>query len=442
MSGEALLIRAVTVVDGTGAGPSAPRDVLIEDGRIAAIDDRTAVENVAILDGAGRYLVPGLWETEAHLTRSANGLPADLLRKWPEDGDVPRLRANLRAYLASGVTSVVDLGGPTEVLTALREEQRRGDLLGARLFVLGRQFTAKGGQPVIGGSTLAGVTTQVDDAEEVRRIATAMIERDRVDGLKVNYTTGGGPFGRAPIISPECLAALVEVARAHDLPLFAHIDDADRAAVALEAGVGNIQHMFDPRPGRFEADVERVGALCVERGAFWSMTLSWFESYARAGDPSLLDDIGVEGRVEPAVLKELTEDPRSMWRTMPGEMRAYFKARLEAADSVLAAVNRRGVPTSVATDAGNPMVFHGAGALREMVLMQAAGVPPLEVLCAATSRAAEKVGRLDQLGTVAVGKVADLLLLDADPTADVANVRRLAAVIQEGVVHAPADLRL
>lgn len=442
MSGNALLIRAVTVIDGTGAGPTPPRDVLIEDGRIVAIADRLPIEDAEILAGEGRYLLPGFWETEAHLTRSSNGLPADLMRKWPEEGDAGRLRANLRAYLASGVTSVIDLGGPTEVLTALREEQRSGATIGARLFVLGRQVTAKGGQPVIAGGTLEGVTTQVDDAEETRRIATAMIENDRVDGLKVNYTTGGGPFGRAPIISPDCLAALVGVAREHGLPVFAHIDDADRAAAALEAGVDNIQHMFDPRPGRFEADVERVSALCLERGAFWSMTLSWFESYTRAGDPSLLDDIGVEGRVDPLVLAELTEDPRSMWRTMPDEMRAYFKARFEAATAVLAQVNARGVPTSVATDAGNPMVFHGAGALREMELMQGAGVPPLEVLRAATSRAAEKVGRLDELGTVEVGKIADLVLLDADPTADIANVRQLSAVVQAGTVYAAADLRL
>lgn len=442
MAQNRLLIRSVAVVDGMGSGPSAPRDVLIEGGRIAAIEDPLEIEDAAVLDGEGRYLAPGLWETEAHLTRSANGLPADLLRSWPEEGDPGRLRANLGAYLASGVTSVIDLGGPTEVLTALREEQRRGAVRGARLFVLGRQFTAKGGQPVIGGGTLEGVTTQVDDAAEARRIATAMIEGDRVDGLKVNYTTGGGPFGRAPIISPDCLAALVGVAQDHDLPIFAHIDDADWAAAALEAGVNNIQHMFEPKPGRFEADVDRVGTLCLEHGAFWSMTLSWFEAYARAGDPSLLADIGVEGRVDPVVLAELTEEPQSMWRTMPDEMRAYFKARFEAADSVLAAVVATGVRTSVATDAGNPMVFHGAGAVREMELMQAAGVPPLEILRAATSRAAEKVGRHADLGSVEVGKIADLVLLDADPTADVANVRQLVAVVQEGIVHAAADLRL
>jgi imidazolonepropionase-like amidohydrolase len=442
MSGEGLLIRAVTVVDGTGAGPTGPCDVLIEDGRIAAIQERSAAEPGRVIEGEGRYLIPGLWETEAHLTRSSNGLPADLMRTWPEQGDPDRLRSNLRAYLAGGVTSVVDLGGPTEVLTALRDEQRMGETVGARLFVLGRQFTAKGGQPVIGGGTLAGVTTQVGDAEEARRIATAMLADDGVDGIKVNYTTGGGPFGEAPIIGPDCLAALVEVAREHGRPVFAHIDDADRAAAALEAGVGNIQHMFDPRPGRFEQDVERVSALCLDHDAFWSMTLAWFEAYWRAGDPALLDDIGVEGRVAPAVLSELLEDPQSMWRTMPAEMRAYFKARLDAANSVIAAVVARGVRTSVATDAGNPMVFHGASALREMELMQAAGVPALEVIRAATGRAAEKVGRLDDLGTIEVGKIADLVLLDADPTVDVANVRRLVAVIQDGVATDAADLRL
>lgn len=441
MSGRSLLIRAVTVVDGTGAAPTGPHDVLVERGRIAAIGGDLESRDAELLDGEGRYLLPGLWETEAHLTRSSSGLPSDLMRRWPEEGDPDRLRSNLGVYLISGVTSVIDLGGPTEVLTELREEQRSGAVRGARLLLLGRQFTAVDGQPVIGGSTLAGVTTQVEDANEARRIATEMIENDGVDGIKVNYTTGGGPFGRAPILSRDCLSALVEVASAHDLPVFAHIDDADRAVAALEAGVRNIQHMFDPRPGRFEDDVERVAALCLEHDAYWSMTLSWFEAYSRAGDRALLDEIGVEGRVDPLVIEELLEDPQSMWGTMPDQMRDYFEARFDAAGAVLAQVNSMGVRTSVATDAGNPMVFHGASALREMELMQAAGVPAPEIVRAATSLAADKVGLLADLGTVEVGKIADLILLDADPLADVGNVKRLASVIQGGRVLTPADLR-
>ncbi|HVO53838.1 MAG TPA: amidohydrolase family protein [Solirubrobacterales bacterium] len=442
MTGGRLLISGVTVVDGRGAPAFGPINVLIEDRRIVEIGADVSSEDAERLDGAGRFLIPGLWETEGHLVRYSNGLLADMRLAWPEEGDIGRVRSNLAAYLASGVTAVLDLGGPTEILAELREEQRRGEVRGARLFFTGRQFTAIAGQPALDGKTLPGLTTQVGDAEAARRKASEMIETHRIDAVKANYTVGGGPFGLAPVLQRDTLEALVEVAHENGLPILAHIDSAELAADALEAGVDNVEHIFDPDPSSFDRDVERVTRLCLENGAFWPMTLVLWEAFSRAGDETMLAEIGVDGRVEPRVLAELRETPESLWNTLPPDWRRYYQARFEAGMSVVADVLAEGVKMTVATDAGNPMVFHGPSVLREMVLMQRAGVEPLEILRAATSRAAEKLNRADVLGTVAVGKVADLVLLDADPLADIANVGEIAAVIQEGTVLRPDSLAL
>jgi imidazolonepropionase-like amidohydrolase len=100
-----------------------------------------------------------------------------------------------------------------------------------------------------------------------------------------------------------------------------------------------------------------------------------------------------------------------------------------------------GIPVAMGTDAGNPLTLHGPSVHAEMEAMQAAGLAPMQVLVAATRNAAAAMGRLADLGTVEKGKVADLLLVAGDPTADVANLRKVETVVRGGAVHAVADLR-
>ena len=101
-----------------------------------------------------------------------------------------------------------------------------------------------------------------------------------------------------------------------------------------------------------------------------------------------------------------------------------------------------GIPVAMGTDAGNPLTLHGPSVYAEMEAMQAAGLTPMQVLLAATRDAAAAMGRGDDLGTVEAGKIADLLVLDADPVADVANLRRLRAVVRAGVLRPQESLRV
>lgn len=436
------LIASVTVFDGTGAPPTPPVDVLLEDGRIAAVGTGLSRSDVEVIDGTGKYLIPGLWETEAHITRYSNGILADMALDWPEQGDMKRVESNMRSYLANGFTTIVDLGGPTEVLAEVRERQRRGLSPGPRLLMVGRQLNPPGGLPLVDGRPLLSVVREVATAESARTAVRETVEAYGIDAVKANYTDNDGTDQvRHPVHSREVLQAIVAEAHAHNLPVLVHIDSAELAVSALEAGVDNVEHMFAPNPETFDQDVERVTELCVRNGAYWPMTITFWEAFARFGDPKFLDDLDLQGTIDQRVVDELTTDPGSLWRLAPTPLQERMRARFTAAMEHVAAIERAGVKLTIATDAGNPGVFHGPSARREMLLTRQAGVPAASVLRAATSRSAEKLRVLDRVGTVAVGKIADLVLLEADPLHDISNVGRITRVIQAGVVHDPDELK-
>ena len=113
---------------------------------------------------------------------------------------------------------------------------------------------------------------------------------------------------------------------------------------------------------------------------------------------------------------------------------------LAVGSSNLLRLHRAGIPIAMGTDAGNPLTLHGPSVHAEMLAMQEAGLTPMSVLVAATRDAARAMGREDDLGTVEAGKIADLVVVEGDPTLDTRNLRRLTRVIRAGVVHQHADL--
>ncbi len=431
-----LVLREVTLIDGTGAPPVPGADVVVRDGRFALIGvgAGTGVDG-AVVDGAGRFVIPGLWETETHLTRPVTGLFEDMARASVEEIDVSLVEALLRAYTACGFTTVVDLGGPEELLVEVRARQERGELVGPRVLFTGRQFTPVGGMPRNpDGKRWSTFTVDVDDVGVARGVLDRMVGEFGIDAIKLNYTFGmGAGHGDSPMLKPEILGMLAEEGRARGLCVHAHVDSASEAISALEAGVGNIEHFFGPEEGRdLGRDVERVTELCLEHDAYWPFTLVTWEGVARLGDAGYLDELDLGDTVPASCMDTVLNDPQSLWVNPPAPIKAHGEHRFEAAMRYLPQVMAAGVKTTCGSDPGFPPIFHGASARRELELMVKAGVPAMDVIVAATRDSAAKYGRERELGTIEPGKVADLLVLDEDPLADITALHRIHAVYQKG----------
>jgi imidazolonepropionase-like amidohydrolase len=430
---DTLIVKNVTLIDGTGAAPAVGVDLVVKDGRVVKVgeDAGTGVDGV-IVDASGKHLIPGLWETETHLTRPVTGVLEDIALAGVDQVDTAATEAHLAAYLSYGFTTVVDLGGPEEYLARLRVRQESGAIKGARLLFTGRQFTAVDGPPSNpDGKRWATVTVDVDTVDG----ALAALDSMRgygIDAIKVNMP-GPNPMHKdGPTISKEILTMLVREGEADGLPVHVHIDTVDAALAALDAGVHNIQHMFQPNPATVAADVERVVDLCVSTGAYWPFTVALWEGLSRMGEPSLLDDREPARTVLPHVLERFLTHPESAWLQADDHMRGHYKKWYDAAMLYLPQVHAAGVKMTIASDAGAPGAFHGSAAMREMVLSVRAGLSPMDVILAATKESATKL-RLDRdLGTLEIGKIADMVVLDASPLDDIENISRISSVFQAG----------
>ena len=427
---EALVLDNFTLVDGRGGAPVPAACVVIQDGVIVAVESASRrLAGAHVLEGRGRWLLPGLWDTHMHHGFSAGGLVSS------DELSDQQLLLNWRAYLLSGVTSAVSLGDDPRTVLAARAAEREGRLLGPRIFAAGSVFTAPGGHPVgtiLRGEAahLRGLAIEVGDPLDGRRRLRRLVEDDRVDLVKVIYSSIPGD---GPRLGRDVLDALIDEAHALGRRVVAHVSTCEEAAECVAAGVDGLEHMVLD-DGEL---LDRVCAAARERGVFWTPTLSLFDRMAHDGDPATyVDDYRPDGFVSLTVLRSVREWAARAHRPPPGPVVPRWERTVELAGRAHAV----GVRLALGTDAGMTAVFHGLAVHRELELFVRAGLTPNEALRAATAVAAAKVGADGRLGTIEVGKEADLLILRKSPLADIRNSREIDLVIKRGMVFHPAEL--
>jgi imidazolonepropionase-like amidohydrolase len=443
------VVRAIvggTLVDGTGVPPVKDAVVVIRDGRIVCVGTRAACPVPAgadVLNVAGSWITPGLIDAHVHFSQTgwADGRPdsLDVRDRYPYEQVQAVLRAHperfYRSYLCSGVTGVFDVGGypwtwdlrgRAENDPAAPHVAAAGPLLSTYDFWLNlpaeRQFIY-----------LAD--------EKAAREGVRYLAANGANAVKVWYI----PVKTRPV---EETAAVVmaagDEARKVGLPLIVHATSLHEAKVALAAGAKMLVHSVDDQP----VDDEFL-ALARANGTIYCPTLTVVGGYARmyAGaaehakpavdDPNGCVDATTLSHV--AETASLTLDPNLVRQKLE-----RGRARDAAGQPVTAANLRRvveaGIPVAMGTDAGNPLTLPGPSVYAEMEAMQADGMTPMQVLVAATRTGALAMGRGRDLGTVEAGKIADLLIVAADPTAGIAALRKLRFVVRGGIVHALGEL--
>jgi imidazolonepropionase-like amidohydrolase len=421
-----LVIRGGTVIDGTGAGPRANVDLVIRDGRIAAIGPRLAAPDGArTIDAAGAWIVPGLIDVHAHLD-------TPMVFQVTDDEKARILDHNPRAFLYNGVTTVLNVSAPPEWIFDLKARQAAGRVLAPRIFATGRSITPAGGW----GSRHGGALTDAAAARAAVRDYAGM----GADAIKIIVEDGLGRSGTYTEMSDEMLQAAAGEAAKAGRPVVVHAINLAEYKRALAIKPRAIIHgLEDPIPAGdpLIADLKAAGVFVAPTLSLWEA----FNSFER--HPERFDDPVLHGSVPPFLLAAMRRpDYRAVEKKRfleVARMDAYAWAdtHMPTFKATTLAMHEAGVKIAVGTDAGGPVGynFQGYNTIREMELLVETGLTPMDALVAATRTGAELIGVADRLGTLEAGKLADLLILDANPLADIRHVRRVRTVVQGGVAH-------
>jgi imidazolonepropionase-like amidohydrolase len=420
MRSQTLAIQHVTVIDATGKPAQQDMTVVVERDRIAAVTPSKRAKipkNAQLLDGSSKFLIPGLWDMHVHGTATP----------W-----------SYGLYLANGVVGVREMWGPEDA-NAWRTQHTAYKKPAPSIYLASPIID--GPQPVM--PRFISVSSEAQGREVVDR-----------------YKDHGSDFIKVYSKLPRNVYfAIADEARKRGIPFEGHVPYSVTAAEASDAGQRTMEHLMGLAPacskreealmaenpgdllGRLLRDVrayetyddakaQSLFARFVKNGTWQCPTLTVVRMGGHLNDPQLLNDDR---------LKYMPKEIRTSW-----DPKNYFLKDAKEADSLaiqgefqedlklVGRMHRAGVSILAGTDTLNPYCFPGYSLHDELALLVEAGLSPMAVLQASTSNAARFMGQLDRRGTIETGKVADLVLLDHDPLADIHNTRSIQAVVLGG----------
>lgn len=388
-----VVFRNARVFDGVTVLP-AGTEVLVEDGKIAAVGKRLRVpDGTEIVDGTGRTLLPGLIDAHTHSFGTA-----------------------LTDALMFGVTTNLDQFTDARMAASWRAEQAAGKAAHrADLFSAGILVTAPKGH----GTEYGFAIPTIASPAEAQAFVDARIAEGS-DWIKIVYDDGHTYGATIPTVSKETMRAVIEAAHRRQKLAVVHIQSLAAARDAIESGADGLVHLFVDR----EPDAE-LAKLVADRKAFVIATLVVAKSMTGVGGgATLVDDARLQPYLHAAARTQLAQGfPRSA--KLP-------PLTYGAAETTVRQLIARGVPVLAGSDAPNPGTAHGAALHRELELLVGAGLTPVQALAAATSAPA-RAFRIADRGRIAKGLRADLLLVQGDPTQDVTATRDIAGIWKGGV---------
>lgn len=401
----ALVLLGGTLIDGTERAPIPDSVVVIEGANITAAGPRGNVripEGATIVDARGKYLLPGLWDMHAHLYQIEIGT----------------------AYLAAGITTARDVGNEIEFATTLRDAERQGRGLGPRMLLAGYIDGKNEGH-----SFDVQVDTPADARAAVQRYKDAGYEQIKIrDHVK-----------------PEILKVITAEAHRLGMTVTGHVPEGMNSVQAVEAGMDQIAHLnfvatgFLPNegPGKFpegsdlvSPDSRRALQVFKEHGTVIDPTMAVLELMIRP------KNMGIE-TFEPGMTKvppELIEQLEK--KGSPPQAAPMIRRLMAAMLALIGAIHKEGIPIVAGTDVGVP----GHTLHRELELYVKAGMTPIEAIQAATLVPARVMKLENEVGTIAAGKRADIIILDANPLENISNTRKVRYVVTRGRLFDSARL--
>jgi len=434
-----LVITGATLVDGTGAAPVSDAVVVIRGDRIVAAGPRAQIKvprQATHIDARGKWIIPGLIDAHVHFFQSGGIYTRpdiiDLRGRVPYAQELAWIRNRLpytfTRYLCSGITSVVDVGGPMWNFK-LREMAARTPAA-PRVAVTG-PLVATYLPPAIVTDDPAII--RVDTPKEARALVEKVLAQ-KPDLIKIWFirTPGSKLEELLPIIE-----AAIEESHAHGVRVAVHATELETAKAAVRAGCDILVHSVFDRP----VDEEFIG-MVKTRGVIYTTTIVVLEDYrnvlTQQARPSDFDRACGDPQVM-ATWADLGKIPKNEVPLVPARIAQISPERIKVILENLKRMQDAGAIVAAGTDAGNIGTLHGPSLHREFELMAEAGLTPMQILVAATRNAARVFAREPETGTLEPGKLADLVILDADPLAYIRNTRKIRTVIKGGQVVEPAS---
>lgn len=406
-----ILIQNVTLIDGTGRPAKKGMYVLVQGDRISKIRHAKIKvgKKVTKIKGKGRFLVPGLMDMHVHLRGGRAFTPGQ-----------PNTREGIRAlhgFLYSGFTTIFDAGNRAEYIFGLRDQERKGEIVSPRIYAAGPIITVPGGH---GG---------FDDRFTVDSWPEAKAKLDVHINMKpdlLKLTLDGHGWGTRPLIPMFDLDLMQHIVRyynAHGIRTTVHASEELTARQAIYAGIDTLAHPVIQGP--VSADFVR---LMAAKKIPMVSTLTIGEGYSRLVEhPEFLDQPLYQAVLEPAEIAKLKGETRDQYAKRTWT--TWMKVMTPVAQEGLRKIAEAGGVIVLGSDQSSGPASH-----REAELMAAGGIANLEVIRTATLNAAIFLGLERELGSIEEGKLADLLLLDKNPVADINNLKAIRRIIKGGQV--------
>ena len=406
--GPVTAIVGAKLIDGMGGPPVEDAVVVVENGRIRAAGARAQVPvppDSTRVDGGGKVVIPGLIDAHCHYFAP------------PED-----VKKYLLVQLRWGITTTRSAGTDSPEAVALMHEAKGGKFLAPRVYTSGLGFSHPQGSPAVSGKINRPAN------EEEARAAVRALAAQKVDFIKI-WVEGGG--GRTPKITPEIRAAIVDEAGKQRIPMVTHVTALEDLRQLADLGVTDLLHT--PRDATATAELI---AYAKSKGLSFTPTLANMESgWHYYEDPKLLENPMLQGAFYPKGWARVT-DPALRAKQVAAPDLGQRKAGVQEAYRFIRAMADAGVRIVTGSDSGaelSPVPF-GGGTHREIEMLVEAGLTPLAAIRAATLDSARVLSRSadPDYGSLQAGKAADLVLLDANPAADIRNLQRIHKVMRGG----------
>ena len=407
-----LVLTHVTLIDMTGSPPSADTTVVITGDRISNIGKSGAVripKDATVIDASGKFLIPGLWDMHVHLSLAT--------------------RSSLSVLVANGITGVRDMGGDLTEIDRFRDAIANRSLVGPHIYRAG---------PVVDGPKEAEYRLTITTPSEARQ-AVLRLKAQQVDFIKVHNA-----------IPRDAYVALMDEAQKQGLTVSGHIPAGMTAAEVSDMGQRTIEHteslMEFPmaQAAKHTKEPKEIFAETVDayddahaqelfqrfkrNGTWFVPTLVEYRSFAYRAD--LVKEPDPRNKYVPSSLRKYWEN------TFPvrGGPEAYAarKMMLAKLETLVVQMYKQGVPLMTGSDLGARDIYPGFSLHDELALLVDAGLTPMAALQAATVMPAKFLGKEDLYGTIKIGKIADLVLLDANPLDSISNTQTIRAVIMNG----------